>query len=42
MPIRPPALDDRSFDDLVAELLTRIPAKTSLFSESLISPSESQ
>src|SRR5688500_5861370 len=28
MPIRPPALDDRSFDDLVAELLTRIPAHT--------------
>lgn len=28
MPIRPPALDDRSFDDLVEELLTRIPAHT--------------
>lgn len=28
MPIRPPALDDRSFDDLVDELLTRIPAHT--------------
>ena len=28
MPIRPPALDDRSFDDLVAELLARIPAHT--------------
>ena len=28
MPIRPPALDDRSFDDLVAELLSRIPAHT--------------
>ncbi|MBK6850912.1 MAG: putative baseplate assembly protein [Burkholderiales bacterium] len=28
MTIRPPALDDRSFDDLVAELLTRIPAHT--------------
>jgi predicted phage baseplate assembly protein len=28
MPIRPPALDDRSFDDLVAEVLTRIPAHT--------------
>ncbi len=26
MPIRPPALDDRRFDDLVAELLGRIPA----------------
>ncbi|GIV76632.1 MAG: hypothetical protein KatS3mg050_1026 [Litorilinea sp.] len=28
MPIRPPALDDRSFDDLVNELLSRIPAHT--------------
>ena len=28
MPIRPPALDDRSFDDLVADLLRRIPAHT--------------
>jgi predicted phage baseplate assembly protein len=28
MPIRPPALDDRSFDDLVAEALSRIPAHT--------------
>src|SRR4030095_13296344 len=28
MPIRPPALDDRSFDDLVEELLARIPAHT--------------
>lgn len=28
MPIRPPSLDDRSFDDLVAELLARIPAHT--------------
>lgn len=28
MPIRPPALDDRSFDDLVNELLARIPAHT--------------
>jgi predicted phage baseplate assembly protein len=28
MPIKPPALDDRSFDDLVAELLARIPAHT--------------
>jgi len=28
VPIRPPALDDRSFDDLVAELLSRIPAHT--------------
>ena len=28
MPIRPPALDDRRFDDLVAELLARIPAHT--------------
>lgn len=26
MPIRPPALDDRSFEDLVEELLARIPA----------------
>jgi hypothetical protein len=28
MPIRPPALDDRRYDDLVAELLARIPAHT--------------
>lgn len=28
MPIRPPALDDRGFDDLVADLLRRIPAHT--------------
>jgi hypothetical protein len=28
MPIQPPSLDDRSFDDLVAELLARIPAHT--------------
>ena len=28
MPIVPPRLDDRSFDDLVAELLARIPAHT--------------
>ena len=28
MPIRPPSLDDRSFDDLVAEMLRRIPAHT--------------
>ncbi|MBV9931293.1 MAG: putative baseplate assembly protein [Alphaproteobacteria bacterium] len=28
MPIRPPALDDRSFDDLVADLVRRIPAHT--------------
>ena len=28
MPIRPPALDDRSFDDLVDEILVRIPAHT--------------
>lgn len=28
MPIRPPALDDRGFDDLVAEMLQRIPAHT--------------
>ncbi|RMH34158.1 MAG: putative baseplate assembly protein [Nitrospirae bacterium] len=28
MPIRPPALDDRSFDDLVEEMLARIPAHT--------------
>lgn len=28
MPIRPPALDDRGFDDLVAELTARIPAHT--------------
>ncbi len=28
MPIRPPALDDRGFDDLVADLVRRIPAHT--------------
>lgn len=28
MPIRPPALDDRRYEDLVAELLARIPAHT--------------
>ncbi len=28
MPFNPPALDDRSFDDLVQELLARIPAHT--------------
>lgn len=28
MPIKPPALDDRRYDDLVAELLSRIPAHT--------------
>src|SRR5512139_930991 len=28
MPIRPPALDDRSFDDLVADLVRRSPAHT--------------
>src|SRR6476469_5899040 len=28
MPIRPPALDDRSYDDLVEELVARIPAHT--------------
>jgi predicted phage baseplate assembly protein len=28
MPLRPPALDDRSFDDLVEEVLARIPAHT--------------
>jgi predicted phage baseplate assembly protein len=28
MPIRPPALDDRSFDDLVVDLVRRIPAHT--------------
>ena len=28
MPIRPPALDDRSFEDLVNELVARIPAHT--------------
>ncbi|HEX8243159.1 MAG TPA: putative baseplate assembly protein, partial [Longimicrobium sp.] len=28
MPIRPPALDDRGYDDLVRELLARIPAHT--------------
>ena len=28
MPVRPPALDDRSFDDLVDEVLARIPAHT--------------
>lgn len=28
MPIRPPALDDRGFEDLVADMLRRIPAHT--------------
>src|SRR4051812_30811245 len=28
MPIVPPALDDRGFDDLVGELVARIPAHT--------------
>lgn len=28
MPIRPPALDDRSFDDLVSDIVRRIPAHT--------------
>ena len=28
MPLRPPALDDRGFDDLVEEMLARIPAHT--------------
>lgn len=28
MPIRPPALDDRSFNDLVADMVRRIPAHT--------------
>ena len=28
MPIRPPALDDRGFDDLVADLVRRIPSHT--------------
>src|SRR5678815_2886291 len=28
MPIRPPALDDRRYNDLVAELVARIPAHT--------------
>ena len=28
MPIRPPALDDRGFDDLVTDLVRRIPAHT--------------
>ena len=28
MPIVPPSLDDRSYDDLVAELIARIPAHT--------------
>ena len=28
MPILPPSLDDRSFDDLVNELLARIPSHT--------------
>ncbi|HVH46010.1 MAG TPA: hypothetical protein VM925_26860 [Labilithrix sp.] len=28
MPIRPPALDDRRFDDLVDEVLARIPGHT--------------
>ena len=28
MPITPPRLDDRNFEDLVDELLTRVPAHT--------------
>src|SRR5262245_10563777 len=28
MPIRPPALDDRRYEDLVAEAIARIPAHT--------------
>ena len=28
MPIRPPALDDRGFNDLVADMLRRVPAHT--------------
>ncbi|MEY4753078.1 MAG: hypothetical protein RJA44_753, partial [Pseudomonadota bacterium] len=28
MPIQPPSLDDRRFDDLVEELIARIPAHT--------------
>ena len=28
MPITPPALDDRGYDDLLADLLARIPAHT--------------
>jgi predicted phage baseplate assembly protein len=28
MPVRPPRLDDRTYDDLVAELVRRIPAHT--------------
>lgn len=28
MPITPPRLDDRGYDDLVAELLARVPAHT--------------
>src|SRR5688572_3869937 len=28
MPVRPPRLDDRTYDDLVAELVSRIPAHT--------------
>src|SRR4051812_33892511 len=28
MPIRPPSLDDRRFDDLVDDLIARIPAHT--------------
>ena len=28
MPIRPPALDDRGFADLVADMLRRVPAHT--------------
>jgi predicted phage baseplate assembly protein len=28
MPVRPPSLDDRNFDDLVEELIARIPAHT--------------
>jgi hypothetical protein len=28
MPIQPPLLDDRRFDDLVADMVARIPAHT--------------
>lgn len=33
MPIQPPSLDDRGFDDLVAELLARIPSHTPEWSD---------
>src|SRR5512139_931249 len=33
MPIRPPALDDRSFDDLVADLVRRISAHTPVWTD---------